>query len=467
MPAAPSSHRPIAAHSGRKAATAAALVQAGVSLLKERPEEALRRLLSAQDVARRAGVHRQTFYRCWPDPDEFIGAVVTAAMSPIEATEAVQPLLQLLVDQGITGAQELIHRAGALEYDAVINDPTMGIQTLVAGINGGWAQRRRGRGRALPDAVAASTLNHRLAEPLGDTYERTTQLLTPYYEHIAAGWGRRFPASFSSRNFAVVLTALVEGLALRELAQPGAVREQLYPEVIVALAEHFTEPVPPVPGAGDEPARRRLDDSSSLQQGHHRRHVARSAMRERNKEAIVDAAAFEFEMRGFEHTTMATIAKASGLGEATVFAHFGSKNMVAVHVFARNVPVMRDAAESDLIEQAPLDAIRAHLIRFGALVRAYPRIADAVLDAVRAASMAGPPTSPDDPRRVAPLPAIVVPAIEAAQAAAQLRADLPAPQVAAIVTNLTLLHALTRPAMSAEESVGFILALLVDGLAPR
>jgi AcrR family transcriptional regulator len=443
------------ASESRKAATAATLVEAGVGLLRERGEEALRRLLTAQDVARRAGVHRQTFYRHWPDPDAFVAAVADAAFAPIDSAAAVEPLLQTLRDEGITGAQELVRRASTLDYRAVLADKTLGPQMLHLGIAAPVLQGSGGGERALA---------RRLVEPLADAYGRMTSFLVPYYEQIAASWGRHFGASFSSQDFAVSLTALVEGLALRTLVQPDVVREDLFADLVVALIERFSEPVPqtsPPPPVQAEGAP--LEPMPATQA----KADARRARTERSREAIVEAATFEFEMRGFETTTIADIAHAAGLTEATVFRHFGSKNMIAVHVFARHVPTLRASIDMDLAGGTPLVALRNHLRRLGEVARANPGVADGMLEAVRSASNAGPPTSADDPRRVAPLPHLVVPIVAAAQAVGELRDDLPPFEIAATFTNLTLLHSFTRPTFSAERSTSFLYTLLVDGLAPR
>jgi AcrR family transcriptional regulator len=440
---------------GRAAATAAALVEAGVQLLRERGDEALRRLLTAQDVARRAGVHRQTFYRHWPDPDAFVAAVANAALAPIGSDISIEPLLRSLRDEGISGAQELVRRAATFDYELLLTEESIGPQMLIWGIAAPQLQSAGDRERPLA---------RRLAEPLADAYERLTALVLPYYEQIAASWGRQFSASFTPHDFAVTLTGLVEGLALRALLHPEAVREDLFADVIVALIERFTELVPraggsAVPTADD--ALPELPPSTQVKAD------ARRARTERSREAIVEAATFEFEMRGFEATTIADIAHAAGLTEATVFRHFGSKNMIAVHVFARHVPALRAEIDRDLAGGAPLEALRNHLRRLGRVAKANPGVADGMLEAIRAASNAGPPTSADDPRRIAPLPHLVVPVIVAAQARGDVRDDLPPFEIAATMTNLTLLHSFTRPTFSAERSTGFLYTLLVDGLAPR
>lgn len=446
---------------GSPTGTAAALVEAGVRLLRERPEEALRRLCSAQDAARLAGVHRQTFYRHWPDPDRYLGAVARRTLSDVHAIEVVQPLLTELGRRDITGAQDLIRTAAAYDFAGAVDDESLRTQMLLWAVNARWAREHllTSHGRGASDGPG-SLLHEEIATALDGIYCTIAESTEPLYEMILDRWHRRLVAGFTVHDFATTVTALLEGLVMRTVAQPGAVRDDLYADIIVNLVLGLTEPQDRSAAAAEQPPATQGTVEPA-------RPAVRSGVRERNREAILEAASFEFEMRGFERTTMATIARASGLGEATVFAHFGSKNMLAVHVFARHLPGLRAAVARDLAQGPSLQAIRAHLRRLGALVRAHPGVADGLLEAVRHATKGGPPTDPDDPRLVAPLPHLLQPAIEAAQEAGDLRADLAAFEAAATLTNLVLLHAFARSEIPGEEAGDYVFSLLVEGLAPR
>jgi hypothetical protein len=54
-------------------------------------------------------------------------------------------------------------------------------------------------------------------------YERTAELLVPQLEQICDAWNRKARAPFDIQTFEIIVTAVVEGLALRKLIQPELV----------------------------------------------------------------------------------------------------------------------------------------------------------------------------------------------------------------------------------------------------
>jgi hypothetical protein len=70
-------------------------------------------------------------------------------------------------------------------------------------------------------------------------YERTAELLVPQLEQICDAWNRKARAPFDIQTFEIIVTAVVEGLALRKLIQPELVPDSLSSDVILALTTTF------------------------------------------------------------------------------------------------------------------------------------------------------------------------------------------------------------------------------------
>ncbi len=182
--------------------TRAALLAAGAELLREQPVGAVLNQVTAPEVARRAGRTIGAFYHHWSDQDSYRRELLAAVLAP-EARPTDETVAS--VAEGLA-AEQPAHEV--IRFNARAN--------LVAGLTR----------PELALTVALSALARTdtgIRDLLRNQYTVLDEALGPTYEAIFAtfGWVPRPP--FTIRTISSVLTALVEGLVTRAVADPDAV----------------------------------------------------------------------------------------------------------------------------------------------------------------------------------------------------------------------------------------------------
>lgn len=198
------------------------------------------------------------------------------------------------------------------------------------------------------------------------------------------------------------------------------------------------------------------------------RRRAGETKRQRSRAAILLAAQALFEERGWTDTRVEAIASAAGLGTATVYKHFPTKNALAAAVYA---PLVRDLVEAAVRDAgsdvAALDAIIDFLSDLTHRARLHHRLTVALLEAVHDAAIRhGQTITEDDPRAIVPLTHPLTVLIAAGQRRGEL---LPYPETkdaGPLMMNLLLLRILTRPGESADRTAELILTILRRTLCP-
>lgn len=310
-----------------------------------------------------------------------------------------------------------------------------------------------GRERALIlEAGSTGTAGDLVAELYGSIQDR----FEPVYAELLAAWGRKMRPDLTVGDLAVALTALVEGLILRSAVDPDAVPDDLFGRLVASL----------VPVLSVEAGNVTATDE----------HLARIGATPRptsspDRDLILGAAATLLQQRSWSQISVQDIAGAAGVAPSAVYDQFGTKEAVGALLWRRHhlalvayVAELQDPA----IPHEPLEVVRLVLDRLVALARHDREITAALFSAVTAETARGAEAPfPTDVRREIPLPDALLPVVERAQQAGQLRKDLPAGQVAASLTNFTLVHAMTRPNLPAHKITAYVFDLLVNGLANR
>jgi AcrR family transcriptional regulator len=185
------------------AETRAALLEAGAALLREEPVGTVLSQIKAPVVARRAGRTTGAFYHHWTSQDDYQRDLLAYALDPARipsTTEAVATIGGGL-QRGIP-AEELLRSAAAGLFASVQADPYVPLWTAL------WARQ------GSDETVHALLLEH---------YRTLTRQLLPLYDALLAAIGRRLREPFTPETFAVTITAVVQGLALRAAVEPEAV----------------------------------------------------------------------------------------------------------------------------------------------------------------------------------------------------------------------------------------------------
>jgi len=142
-------------------------------------------------------------------------------------------------------------------------------------------------------AIVLGRKDKRVEAALIADYRRATQNGIDAYKSILEKWGATLRRPFTPMTLAVVLTALVEGLARRARAEPDIVPDSLFSDAVVGLIagivdvdqrdEHVDDAAAPISQAV------RLTYSS----------VVNEELPSDSRKAILDAARAEFGRRGY------------------------------------------------------------------------------------------------------------------------------------------------------------------------
>ena len=182
--------------------------------------------------------------------------------------------------------------------------------------------------------------------------------------------------------------------------------------------------------------------------------MARSAaIQDRVAEAILDVAA-NLLAGGGEAPSMADIAAAAGVGRATLYRHFPTREDLILAVYRRDVQRLVDSVPDVLASHAPLDAFRVWFHTLADYVRVKHGLGEAlhtaaVQDAVN--------------QTYAPVTAAVGVLLRACEEDGSMRGGLDPADV------LLLMGFLWRvgPGRDGREQARRIMELVIEGLRPR
>lgn len=183
------------------------------------------------------------------------------------------------------------------------------------------------------------------------------------------------------------------------------------------------------------------------------RQRAAQTKRDRTRRAILDAARRLFVENGWLPTTVDGIATEAGVGTATVYNHFPSKNVIAGHAFR---PLIEDLlVDTRWADDAvsPSLALTALIDDLTSRVRSQTALTIALLEAVNdSTARHGMKMDEDDPRYWVPLPPLFTQIIRRGQDCGEFLGYPRAGEAGPLLSNLLLLRVLTRPAESAPET---------------
>ncbi|HEX5614986.1 MAG TPA: helix-turn-helix domain-containing protein [Acidimicrobiia bacterium] len=428
----------------KRARTRELLLDAGAELLSGALLDGLAQSLGPVAVSRRAGVSRQTWYRYWSGPPEYIADLLARRLEQLRVDELAH-FAQVNATAGdLETMTERIH-ASARARIAQRLDPEAALPVLVASALLTGPVQRDGS-----VALVAQALSEYLAGQ-----DRHGQRVIG---ELLAGWGRTPLAQLGLERLVGILNALSDGVILRATTDPQLYGPQLFADAIVLLL-----PTLSVPDPSRAPVSVDLTDAASDDDlgGTSQQRAARQR-RERTRDRVITAARTEFSARGYQPTTIATIAAASGVSETTIFEHFGSKAGIAAAAFTPAITGLTQALADEA--SAPiLTRIRNHLRRLSDVLHRSPVFVAAYFDIGAYVSAPGRPVDRRDPRLLAPVEAPLVPLVEEAQRAGVVVDLLPARQVAGGITILMLTRVFGYPTEDAETTAEAVEVLALHG----
>ncbi|HSZ40133.1 MAG TPA: TetR/AcrR family transcriptional regulator [Trebonia sp.] len=173
----------------------------------------------------------------------------------------------------------------------------------------------------------------------------------------------------------------------------------------------------------------------------------------RNREALLEAATRTFAASVTE-PSMRAIAREAGVGIATLYRHFPTREVLVDAVYQDQVQRLTQGADTLLERLPPSEAMRAWMDLFGDWLLTKHGMVDTLRSMIDSGEITLAETRGE-------LLAAVTSILQAGSAAGSLRSDVTADDVAASILGIFTVTSGRR------EQAGRLLDLLVDGLRPQ
>jgi AcrR family transcriptional regulator len=172
--------------------------------------------VKARQVAQRAGRTIGAFYHHWATQEAYQRELLAYVLDPSRIPSTAEAVAAIAAGfrHGVSPA-EMIRLAARENFESVRADPYVPLWFAL------WAKQGEDQ--------QVQTLLH-------DHYDAVTTQLLPVYEALFEAFGRAPRAPFTTEMFAVAVTALNQGLALRIAVEPDAVPLDLPAPPAVAVA---------------------------------------------------------------------------------------------------------------------------------------------------------------------------------------------------------------------------------------
>ncbi|TSE00618.1 TetR/AcrR family transcriptional regulator [Skermania sp. ID1734] len=407
------------------------LVDSGIALMIADPQQLLERGLNIERAFQRAQVSRATFYRRFPTKQRFLDEVVEDL---IKTSRLAPAAVSAVVQQAWTTCRPDVRRfvqTLADNYSDVATSHDNITRQLLAVLFG----RTSAQGRR---AVSAS-------------YESRDAAVRDALETVLSETGATVHKPFTTQSFGTVITAVVDGMLLRQHVDPDAVPEGLLSDVILAVT------------------------NAVLSASHDHRHlygtldalapksVATTVPRD-PRAALIDAARDEFGRCGYFPARYESIAANAGVNLHTARRLFPTKTHIIAGALRSHYEKLRTAIDDDtLIGLDEVAILHHHFARCAQLVADETALMDALILAVAHDTYSEPDGMLAIKKEIN-IPGLIVPVIEAGQRNRLFTASYSAQELGAMLTNSLLLRCFTRRHLSPEENATFASEVLLGGI---
>lgn len=301
------------------------LLQAGMAALRELDPETIIAAIGTRELARRAGVSSATFFHHFPNMEAYVEALI----------DKLYPM---------TRDEELAVMTGAL---AMFAESTLPVEMGKLMFHGNLATRvadQNMRSRIGLWALSAGRLDDRYGAFMSEGDAIVSDVILKIFD----AWGRELRPPIDVEFMSAIHNALVSGAAIRYITSPDRMDGERFAEVAMIVTMGLLRL------QGD---RRTMEDRLAELNFYPRGKpgLGKKTTRAQDSRArIIDAASSLFGQHGFEQTSIAMIARAAKVSDATVYDQFGSKAGVAIDLFETQA---RDVIKADAT------TLREHLIK--------------------------------------------------------------------------------------------------------
>ncbi|OAK56246.1 hypothetical protein A3K89_17405 [Rhodococcoides kyotonense] len=389
------------------------------------------RTLSISSVVEEAGLSHQTFHNTYPGNSRGGGTGGKEAF--------VADLLANLTVQytGISASSAPSERSGESAAPAA---------TLFGDLTSGLLRRRL------------------LAALLASDHEGARKAVVPEFERLDAdfrslvgdavqsrGGSVRQPLSLSSLS--TILSALIDGLALREMLTPGSISAS---DVQAATDSILRWAIDPIHSDRTSPSSEPVDSGDGL-----------DPLRPDLEADVIAATETLFVDNGYFLVTLADIAASARIRVEDLRRLFPSKIDIIVAALTPEFErVQRLRRADEKLDVEPALALQRTLIALGEFVIGNRAMSSGMLLALTFEQFQQPSTVTTVMENLY-LPSAVVPILDRGRADGVFGGDAPVIEVAIMLTNNVLFRCLTRPHESAGDVVDGVLRVLLPGVTVR
>lgn len=313
------------------------LLDAVLCLLVESGAHALAGGFKPDDVAKRAGKSRASYYRTEGFP-----------AGDVQNHESRVAVLEAAIDRALRLSAEQISRT----YDRVEHDISVGRvnkspeESIRVGSVANFSVHHHAMMSTRLYAAALSPSSLPIEASLRQHYESISESIVMAYEQALRYWGYRPRQPFDTRRFVVSVLALSDGLVLRYLADP-MIDAATYSEILAQVAVALLEPVPVDDAVG----------SPSTPTA-----TSRTGAPPLTRAAVCAALQQLLDRQAGATPSLAALAAEAGCSEQTLLTHFGGVAGVVRSAWSEWTPGFEDVAARHLRElpdSDPIDVLRA------------------------------------------------------------------------------------------------------------
>lgn len=360
------------------------LVRAGIQVLDELPLAKVLAGATTARVAEQAGVTTGSFFHHFANSAEFADQVaLSLRQQPQDLAEQVDEMVDSLEHADLV---EVMRANLGHTWEVFSSDE--GIRQLLRLQLGLWAHHHQ------PLSHEVDGLRT-VGDVLRDNYRVRHDDAVAGWRHLMSSTGRSFVEPFDLDRIAVALTALFEGLLIRQQVAPDEVDAHLFADVSTALASALTVAEGRRVTLADRLSTLGVTEPVSPQ--------ARSGARRRRatRDRIVAAATGMFG-DGWEAVPATDVAEVAGVSNQTVVNLFRTVRAVAAATFGRHMDDLR-AAQVVHADRAPEVSLHRVLTRLAELVQADRGPARALLEERLVTIGRDEPPADDDVRAEVPI----------------------------------------------------------------
>lgn len=419
------------------------LIATGIDLVREQRFADLLASVDTRSITDRAGVTTGSFFHHFRNRAQFAEAVAERfrELWDVSVDQVVSDIVAF-VGGGDTGGVRSVAQADWDKLEAADAEATL-LHLL-------WASRAQPLG--VTDGPTAG-------DALRDAYASLLHKTLPAYRRALTAMGRQPMAPFDEVDLAVTMTALADGIQMRQAVQPEVVRSDLFADLVAGAMISLTRPIGE---QGDPVDLFALEADLAVPVRTDRQTVAGQGETWRQ---IADAAAPLFDGQRIGDVKVADIAVAAGVSTSTVYHHFTSVAEVAACGWVRFLPELEAIATTPIrAGEGPIMRLEQVLTRIVEIGKVHPGALEGLM--IESVASAGDASAPDGRRligAVVPLAPLLAPLLRELRARGRLRRRIDSATLARTMVHLVGMRLLAGPDDPVERIIDETAGLLLDG----